>query len=237
MLFNKKLNVLLLLLLVLVMITTTTVVNADTNNSEQDVSQEVIYQVPEGEYKEAIESEVINTFEQVVKDDMGVSDDYNLEISKEPYIKTLNSLDNEIVAKAANPSNDYEYRTYLHEDKAKLQAGGYKTASGQLQGGYKGASYLYYSTSGGSRFSFTISFKAPWSPVSVGTTYGKGSNKDIGMAVKTTSTKVYNKVQASKTYKATPYSIQKRKKGGSWVTFSRGVATKYYRVAARCVKV
>ena len=97
---------------------------------------------------------------------------------------------------------------------------------------------MYYNPSGGGSYSIGISFSSPWAPVSVSASLGVGSNKDIGMVIPTTSTKEYNKVQAKKTYKGTPYSIQKRKKnGGSWVTISRGVATKEYRVEGRCVKV
>lgn len=241
---------------------TNTQLEQDENEQSLVASETVYYQVPEEQYESEINVQVLKELETAILEDSGYNNNFKVKLPMECYnstslVKTNSSnainyigevelIKNNLITYAADTpeangggsTTQYEYRTYLHEDKAKLQAGPYKYASNQLEGGYKGAKTLYYDPSGGGTYSIDISFPLPWGGVSVNASRGIGSNKDIGMNVPTTSTKDFNKVQAKKTYKGTPYSLQKRKKGTKkWTTFKSGVATKYYRVAARCVKV
>lgn len=213
---------------------------SDGNSSE--TGNVVTYQVSDEEYNKAIIADIYDNLINILKQEDISSVQ---EIDKPLRVASVTSeisdgdeiIDYDITSSDKKPNSEYEYRTVLHHSKAKKKSGGYKYASKQLEGGYKGASHLYYSSSGGGKYSISIGFSALWSPVSVSVSRGIGSKDNIGMVVPTTSTKKYNKVQASKTYKGTPYSIQKRKKGGSWKTFSRGVATKFFSVSARCVEV
>lgn len=245
-----KKKILILSMTLILLLGTTTISFATEENNEIQAGETVYYQISEEQYNNAINMQVLEALKAAILEDNGYTSNFKVNIPLECYnptsldainyvgdVEILNN-NNTLVTYGGGAGTSYEYRTYLHEDKAKLKEGDYKYASNQLEGGYKGAKTLYYNPSGGGKYSIGISFSAPWSPVSVSASRGIGSNKDIGMNVPTTSTKVYNKVQAKKTYKGTPYSLQKRKKGTkTWTTFGRGVATKYYRVAARCVKV
>ena len=216
--------------------------NETSEESSMVTGDVVTYQVSDEEYNNAIVADIYDNLIAIINEEDVMSTQEIESISE--TVSTTSELSNgdeiidyDITATDKTPKSEYEYRTVLHHSKAKKKSGGYKYASKQLEGGYKGASYLYYSSSGGGKYSVSISFSAPWSPVSVSVARGIGSKDDIGMAVPTTSKKKYNKVQAKKTYKGTPYSIQRKKKGESWKTFSRGVATKFFSVSARCVEV
>ena len=245
-----KNKILILSMILILLLGATTIGFATEETNEIQSGETVYYQISEEQYNNAINIQVLEALKVAILEDNGYASNFKVKIPIECYnptsldainyvgdVEILNDNDT-LVTYGGGAETSYEYRTYLHEDKAKLEAGPYKYASNQLEGGYKGAKTLYYNPSGGGKYSIDISFSSPWSPVSVSTSRGIGSNKEIGMNVPTTSTKVYNKVQAKKTYKGTPYSLQKRKKGTkAWTTFGRGVATKYYRVDARCVEV
>lgn len=253
MIIRKRMRYAIITMLIVAFVVPSTMVYADIddNTRKMDAGPVTYYQVPDDKYNEAVNHDVLKEVEEQIKDDLGLNTNYDVKISEDSYrVDNLNganiiSIDSEdiqivnndgkISTRGGGGAVTYEYRVVYHDPKYKDT--GYKYAT-QLSGGYKGASYLYYSSGGGDTYSFGISVGAPWAAVTVAVNRGKASKSDIGMSVKTKSTTKYQKVQANKTYKATPYSSQRRKKGTStWSTYNRGVISKYYSVAARCVTV
>lgn len=227
-------------------------------NSKIEFGSTIAETVSEKEYTEEINQQILSEIKKDLKKDLNLDEKAEIVLDEKDYTisvvedkKNPKLLINEVKISNVNIKNSeetvpmkaksmltHEYRTYIHKNKIVYKNGGYRYASGQLAGGYKGAKYLYYSPSGGGSYSFGVSVGAPWSPVSISAAFGKGSSSNIGMVLKTTSTSHFNKVQGKKTYRCVPYSIQSRKKGTTkWTTISRGIGTSLYRVEGRCVRV
>ncbi len=170
-------------------------------------------EVPKEEYYAAIQKEIDQALQKAIELD-----------KKKTAVSTFATL-------------DVEYRTYLHEDKAKIT---YRDdfAAGQLAGGYRGNGSLYYTVSGGTSYTLTATFGLPWGSVSVAGSTGKGgANSSFGQSEPLPSNLYYYKLRLNKGYRSVPYSIQKRYPGQAWQTFSTGVASQYHNVYAYCQRV
>lgn len=246
--------------LVTSLVPSTTVFGATGERNGVESGPVVTLSIPEDEYFEELNADVLNEVKEQIKADLNLGDEYEVSLPSKCYtydsnkastnssdatsyididstdIKIVNN-NGGITPKGGGSPVKYDYRVVYHHNKAVIKNNNWRYATG-LPGGYKGAKYLTYSPTGGSTYTLGVSLPAPWLPVSISVSSGRQAASGLSMQVETTSTKKYNRVMAIKDYKVTPYSSQRKKKsGGSWQTYSRGSKSKLYRVNAKCVTV
>ncbi|MGL4484325.1 MAG: hypothetical protein ACRCUS_05190, partial [Anaerovoracaceae bacterium] len=164
-------------------------------------------------------------------------DDSNSEVIIEGNIKE-GTFDEDLIEekRRPNPTVKYVYRTIFHEKKATISKKD-AFAANQLEGGYRLSGSHPYNPKGGATYTISVSVGAPWGAIGFsGTTGKRGSGV---YQIKSPDSKHYYKVKELKSYKTTPYTIQKREVGtAKWVNMSYGAAKGVlFDTYARCIKV